>query len=123
MSPDGKNVTILWDVTSIPFDSKQLQTVQQALNRASYKIRTTIASARRMRSAPRLEWKNDRQRNQEQAVMDDLFHAAEIEMSKLPDQVLEDWELEKMSSELKIDEGSSTEKEIVLEDWEKDWKE
>ena len=55
--------------------------------------------------------------------MDDLFHAAEIEMSKLPDQVLEDWELEKMSSELKIDEGSSTEKEIVLEDWEKDWKE
>ena len=114
MSPDGKNVTIMWDVTAQELNPKEIKLLQTALDRASYKIRTTIASAKRLRSAPRLEWRNDRQRVAQEATMDHLFHLAQEEMKLFPDQIMEAWEVEKVGVEGV--EGERVEEEVEVEE-------
>jgi hypothetical protein len=39
----------------------------------SYKLRTTIATAKRLRVAPHIEWKNDSKRRMQEEEMSDIF--------------------------------------------------
>ena len=45
----------------------------QVLNKVSYKLRTTIATAKRLRIAPHIEWKNDSKRRMQEEEMSDIF--------------------------------------------------
>ena len=108
LSPDGKNATIWWDVSAYDMSEKEMERLQVALNRVSYKLRTTIATARRMRVAPHFEWRCDRERVQEQANLDELFAQAKEDMSKIPTDVIEQWELEETS---RVEEEKNKKKE------------
>ena len=57
LSGDGRNATIWWDIDLRETSFKERAIISGALSRASYKIRMIVAKARRMRVAPRLEWK------------------------------------------------------------------
>ena len=102
ISPDGRNATIRWDVTEIPMTKIQLSTLQNSLDRASYKIRTTITSAKRMRVAPRLEWRHDRKRVAAIMNLDNIFELAEKDMGKYSEQVIQEWEMEEVLKDLEM---------------------
>ena len=57
LSADGRNATVWWDVELRAMTARERRNVDDALDRASYRLRMTIAKARRMRVAPRIEWK------------------------------------------------------------------
>ena len=63
LSPDMRNATVWWTApTHMTLSAKEREAVTAALSKCSYKLRMTIAKARRMRVAPRLEWRDDHDR-------------------------------------------------------------
>ena len=57
LSADGRNATVWWDVEWRATSKNERREIGRALEQASYNLRMTIAKARRMRVAPRIDWK------------------------------------------------------------------
>ena len=52
---------------------KRQRSTSQSGYKVSYKLRTTIATAKRLRVAPHIEWKNDSKRRMQEEEMSDIF--------------------------------------------------
>ncbi len=125
LSPDMRNATVWWTApTRATLSGEERAAVTAALGKCSYKLRMTIAKARRLRVAPRLEWRDDYERLEKVREVDGLLDEVKARLdlhgeddSPSLDGVLEEKDEEKDAHDTA--DGKQTtprEKRLVLED-------